>query len=466
MLKFLIILLYFLTPNQVISKENKAKINCEYNNNGYSSLVEKILPAVVNISTITTIEKNTFSFNEYQDSLIQNQFFKDFPYKKKKKRFNSLGSGFLIDKDGYIVTNYHVIANSTEILVTTYDDKEYIATLKNFDEASDLALIKINIEKPYFVNFGKSSDIKIGDFVLTIGNQFGFGSSVTQGIVSGKSRSVSGHLYDNLIQTDSAINSGNSGGPMFNLCGEVVGINTSIVSPNGGNIGLGFAISSDFAINIVEKMKKNEKISRSILGVSVKIINSDAKEALGFSGNGVFVESVTQNESAYKAGIKSGDIITKIDNLQAIEPAKIASYISSKKTGENLEIEIFRNGKNKKIIAKLQEKTDTNEHIEKYVKSKGFDLEVFELSPQLRIMLKIPIEVNFGVVVVDIRNEKILEYESIKEYDVITHVNGIEINSVKEFEKEYKNFIKSKRKNVMFKIYRNGNWESIPVLVK
>ncbi len=468
------IFLIIFTPNSSckqadIAKERQQKNVCGYDfSSGYSSLVEKILPGVVNISTTAVIDKRHFAIDDLFGSFFgRNQFFQDVPHKKKKERLSILGSGFILDKDGHIITNYHVLKDATEILITTQDQKEYKANLIGFDEASDLAVIRADIKNPKFVSFGSSNEAKIGDFVLTIGNPFGLGGTVTQGIISGKSRHISGdNPYDNFIQTDAPINHGNSGGPMFNLCGEVIGINTAIISPTGGSVGLGFAIASDFAKGIIEKLKNKEKIPRAVLGVSIRILNVDAKEALGAEGfDGVFVESIVKGGAAEKAGVKSGDIILSVNAIVIKDPSNLASYIASKKIGDKIELEILRDGKKIKITVNLVEKVDEKKINEKE-NVNGFGISVSELSRKIRISLRIPEEVSDGVIVTDIRNEKIIEYDVLKEYDLITHVNGVEVKSVADFDLAYKNFAKSGRKNVLFKIYRNGSWESIVLLVR
>ncbi|KQU48166.1 protease [Sphingomonas sp. Leaf339] len=321
----------------------------------FADMVARLQPAVVNISTKQSIaapqqQANPFAGTPFEGMFGQGQG----GGQPQKREGQSLGSGFLISADGYVVTNNHVVAPARgatveSITVTLNDRKEYTARLIGRDEASDLALLKIDATALPFVKFGDSARARVGDWVVAIGQPFGLGGTVTAGIVSAVHRVTGqGGAYDRFIQTDASINQGNSGGPMFNLNGDVIGINSQIFSSSGGNIGIGFAIPAEEAKPIIATLMKGQKIQRGYLGVTLQggPIDDDTAAALGIAKNqGELLAGVAPGGPAEKAGLRPGDVVTKV-NGQAVTPDTTLSYLASNvPPGQSAKLDVLRNGR-------------------------------------------------------------------------------------------------------------------------
>jgi serine protease Do len=341
----------------------------------FADLAARLAPAVVNISTTQKIQVKNGGGNAFAGTPFEELFKRfggggtDDNGKPITREATSLGSGFIISADGYVVTNNHVISGGPQaqaqgaavvssITVTLPDRKEYKATVVGRDVASDLALLKIDIKNAPFVQFGDSTRTRVGDWVVAIGNPFGLGGTVTAGIVSALHRSIgAGQLYDRYIQTDASINQGNSGGPMFDLKGNVIGINTAIYSPTGGNVGIGFAIPAEEAKPIIETLKSGAKIKRGYLGVGIQPMTEDIAAGLGLpKDRGEIVARVEPGEPAARAGIRQGDVIVKVNN-QEVTPDTTLSYIVSRaKVGETMPIELIREGQRKTVMVTVGER--------------------------------------------------------------------------------------------------------------
>jgi serine protease Do len=316
----------------------------------FADMVERLQPAVVNISTRQRVQvqiQNPFAGTPFSDL-----FGGGGGGGSQTRQAQSLGSGFIISADGYIVTNNHVVSPGTEgatvdsITVILPDRTEYEAKLVGKDATTDLAVLKITTPKPLpFVKFGDSTRARVGDWVIAIGNPFGIGSTVTAGIISALHRNTGGPA-DRFIQTDASINQGNSGGPMFDMAGNVIGINSQILSPSGGNVGIGFAIPSEQAVPVIETLRKGEAIKRGYLGVQISQLSDDIADSLGLPKNhGEFVQGVEPGQGADKAGIKPGDVIVRV-NGREVTPDETLSYIvSGLPVGAKVPIDIIRNGK-------------------------------------------------------------------------------------------------------------------------
>lgn len=339
----------------------------------FADLTAKLAPAVVNISTTQKVQinrqQNPFAGSPFED------FFRRFGApqggndeggKPITREAMSLGSGFIVSADGYIVTNNHVISGVptdqgkvtvSSITVTLPDRREYKATVVGKDAASDLAVLKIDAHNLPFVQFGDSTKTRVGDWVIAIGNPFALGGTVTAGIVSAIHRSISAGPYDRYIQTDAAINQGNSGGPMFDLNGNVVGINTAIFSPSGGNVGIGFAIPAEQAKPVVAQLMKGERIHRGYLGVQIQPMSDDIAQSLRLPKNrGEIVARVEPGQPAARAGVQQGDVIVKV-NGQDVTPDNTLSYIvSSQSVGSRVTLDVIRNGKPMTLTAVLAER--------------------------------------------------------------------------------------------------------------
>ena len=321
----------------------------------FADLAERLLPAVVNISSTQVQKKNTEKGSpeipRFPEGSPFQDFFKEFFDRQQReapqRRASSLGSGFIIDSSGLVVTNNHVIADADEITVTLHDDTKLEAELVGRDPKTDLALLRVKPKKPLVaVPFGDSSKTRVGDWVVAIGNPFGLGGTVTAGIVSARQRDINSGPYDDFIQTDASINRGNSGGPMFNLAGEVIGINTAIFSPSGGSVGIGFAIPANLARPIIEQLQTFGKARRGWLGVRIQSVTDEIAQSLGMEkATGALVASVTKDGPAEKYNIKVGDVILKFDNKVVGEMRRLPRIVAETTVGKAVNVDVWRKGK-------------------------------------------------------------------------------------------------------------------------
>jgi serine protease Do len=328
----------------------------------FADLAEQVLPAVVNVSSTQKVP---------QDQQMQDldEMFRDFLDRRDgdpqpgPRGGTSLGSGFIIDPAGYIVTNNHVIEDADEIMVLTHDNEELKATIVGRDEKTDLALLKVEAGKPLpFVKWGDSDKMRIGDWVMAIGNPFGLGGTVTAGILSARQRDINSGPYDDYMQTDASINRGNSGGPMFNMDGEVVGINTAIFSPSGGSVGIGFAIPSNLAKPIFDQIREFGKPKRGWLGVRIQTVSPELAEGLRLKDpKGALVASVTKDGPADKGGIKQGDVVLKFDGKEITQMRGLPRVVAETPTGKKADVVIWRQGKEVTLQVEVGELTEEAE---------------------------------------------------------------------------------------------------------
>ena len=330
---------------------------------GIADVAEKVIDAVVNISTSQTVEAK--GGGEGRGAMPQlppgspfEEFFNDF-FKNgvavreaprrgdmQPHKINSLGSGFIIDTSGIVVTNNHVIADADEITVILNDGSKFKAELVGIDKKTDLAVLKIKPAKPLLaVKFGDSDKLRLGEWVIAIGNPFGLGGTVTAGIVSARNRDINSGPYDNYIQTDAAINRGNSGGPLFNLDGEVIGINTAIISPSGGSIGIGFAVPSKTVAGVVDQLRKFGELRRGWLGVRIQQVTDEIAESLNIKpARGALVAGVDDKGPAKPAGIEPGDVIVTFDGKDIKEPKDLSRVVADTAVGKEVDVVIIRKG--------------------------------------------------------------------------------------------------------------------------
>jgi serine protease Do len=317
----------------------------------FADLTEQLQPAVVNISTRQriTVETNPFAGSPFAD-LFGGQG------QPTTREAQSLGSGFIISADGYVVTNNHVItpdgrAELEEVTVTMPDGTEYSAEVVGKDAESDLAVLKIQRSEPFpFVRFGDSSQARVGDWVIAIGNPFGLGGTVTSGIVSAVLRRAGAGAYDRYIQTDASINRGNSGGPLFDMQGNVIGINNAIFSPSGGSVGIGFAIPAEIAAPLVQKLISGEEITRGYLGVSIQPMNDDLAAALGLPANrGEFIQSVQPGEAAEQAGLQAGDVVVEVNGEEVTPDQTLSFIVANIEPGQRVPLEVVRDGQRRTV---------------------------------------------------------------------------------------------------------------------
>jgi serine protease Do len=419
----------------------------------FTQLVEKYGSAVVNIST--SAKKDAAGKNKEDDDSEPspnrpgmpgmpedlNEFFRHF-FDQEKGPYQgpatSLGSGFIISSDGYIVTNNHVIQNADEIIVRLTDRREFIAKLKGADKLSDIALLKVEATDLPTVKLGLSKELKVGEWVLAIGSPFGFDHSVTAGIVSAKGRSLPSDNYVPFIQTDAAANPGNSGGPLFNMEGEVVGVISQIYSRSGGFMGISFAIPVDVMNNVVEQLKKDGKVARGWLGVLIQDVTRDLAESFGMNKpRGALVAKVLPNSPAAQTGFKVGDIITEFDGKQIEHSSDLPPMVGISKVGSSFLAKVIRGGKEVTLNVVIAE-LPPEEELQMSMNSKGgkstnsdkLGLTVRELDDKQREAQSVP----EGGVWVDKVDSKGVAFEAgIRKDDVIISINHVRIETVQQF---------------------------------
>jgi len=322
----------------------------------FADLADQLMPSVVNISTTQTVRTTTNQFPfQFPPGSPFGEMFKDFERPTERKA-SSLGSGFIIDTKGTVITNNHVISGADDILVRA-GDKEYKAKVIGADPYMDIAVLKMETKDQFKpVSFGDSDKARVGDWAVAIGNPFGLGGTVTAGIISARNRDINLTRYDDFIQTDASINQGNSGGPLFNLKGEVIGINTAIIAPGqSGSIGIGFAIPANAASNVIDQLTKFGETKRGWLGVRIQEVTKEIAEVEKLKkDNGALVASVGENSPADKAGIKAGDIILNFDGKKIDTMRTLPKIVASTEVGKSVEIEIWRN---KKRLARSKNST-------------------------------------------------------------------------------------------------------------
>lgn len=373
----------------------------------FADLAEKLIPSVVNIST--THDKNDPAEESGDiDNNIETTV--DSIFNAPSTNKVSLGSGFIISADGFIITNNHVIDKADTISVTLADNRTVEAKLVGRDPKTDIALIKIDTTtklKP--VSFGNSDKIRVGDWILAIGNPFGLGGSVTAGIVSAKSRDIESGPYDSFIQTDASINQGSSGGPMFNLDGEVIGVNTAIFSTNGGSMGIGFAIPVNLIDFVIKQLKAHGEVRRGWIGIKMQPNSADMASSLGLPDNqGVIISEVPENSSAAKAGIKAGDIILKFDGHQIDNTKNLSRMVAETAIGKLAEVEIWRN--NQKQILKVTVEKMLETPVVKKENPQTDNPEVPDIVIEETEMITSPAAQDLGIVLEEINGENIHKY--------------------------------------------------------
>ena len=389
-------------------------------------MLEKVTPAVVNIATEGRIELR-------QNPLFDDPFFRRFfnvPNQPIERKTQSLGSGVIVDaKRGLVLTNNHVIANAVQITVTLRDGRHLDAELVGTDPETDIALIKIPVDGLTKLETADSDQLRVGDFVVAIGNPFGLGQTVTSGIISALSRSGLGiEGYEDFIQTDASINPGNSGGALVNLRGELVGINTAIFSQSGGNIGIGFAIPINLALQVMEQLLDSGEVKRGFLGVVAQDLNPDLAEAFGLAGQqGAIVAEVMADSPASEAGLMPGDIVVSINGRPVSNANEVRNRIGLLPVGEKMQFDILRNGKQKTLTVVVSEgKTSdrapsaVNKHLE--------GVTVGNIEQDSPVYGKVE-----GVIVVNVERGSIAWRNGLRRGDIITSVNRLQVKSLDDF---------------------------------
>ena len=390
-------------------------------------MLEKVTPAVVNIYTINQVRQNNSSL--FEDRFLK-EFFNSPGSKANKKNRAGLGSGVIIDSSkGLIITNNHVIAKATDIKVKLMDGREFKAEIVGTDPATDIAIIKINAKKLKSLKIANSNDLRVGDFVVAIGNPFGIGQTVTSGIISALGRSGLGiEAYEDFIQTDASINPGNSGGALVNLRGELIGINTAIIGSGGrnpGSIGIGLAIPTNLAINISEQILKFGKVKRGILGVSAQDLTPNLAKAFGLTvRSGVLITEIRKNSSASKAGLKIGDVITAVDSKKVNKANDLRNIIGLTPVGQSLKFTVLRNKKTEFVKIEISENKElANLKINPRLEGISFK----EIKKGMREYGIIE-----GLIVSTINKNSIAFRNGIRKNDIILSINNIAVKSIKD----------------------------------
>ena len=374
----------------------------------------------------------------------------------------SQGSGFFISEDGYIVTNNHVVENGDSFKVVTDKGVELDAKLVGADPRTDLAVLKVqSAEKFTYVDFGDAAKVRVGDWVVAVGNPFGLGGTVTAGIVSARGRDIGAGPYDDFIQIDAAVNRGNSGGPAFNLNGEVVGVNTAIFSPSGGSVGIAFAIPASTAREVVQDLIKDGSVQRGWLGVQIQGVTADIAESLGLAdAKGALVSDPQADSPALKAGIKAGDVITAVDGQDVATPRELSRRIAGSAPGKGVELTIWRDGKSQKVIVDLGEMPG----VEKQAAAQEPEAAKPTAMADLGLTLT-PADDGKGLVVTDVASDSDAAEQGIQAGDVITSVNSVEVSGTADLEKAMSAASGSGRKSVLVQVTRDdaSRFVALPV---
>jgi serine protease Do len=418
----------------------------------FSDVASAVTPAVVNIRTEKTVKGGGPHFRHFQDPRgpqspfgqddpfrdFFEKFFGDVPRREFKQR--SLGSGFCIDKEGYIVTNNHVIENADEIKVKLNNGKEFDAEIVGRDAKTDIALIKVaSWHACQGVKIGDSDNLEVGEWVVAIGSPFGLEHTVTAGIVSAKGRVIGTGPYDNFIQTDASINPGNSGGPLINMKGEVVGINTAIFSRTGGNMGIGFAIPINMARDIVDQLKDSGSVTRGWLGVSIQDLTPELAEYYGVKdGNGALVGEVFKGDPADKAGIESKDVIIGVDGDKIEDSRDLSQRIARVPVGKKTTLKVIRNGKERTFKVKIAKRTE-----EKETRASKEPVEKMELGMTVSTLTselarRFDISEEEGVVVVGVEQDGPADKADIEQGDLILEIDHKAIKSMEDYQSQIK----------------------------
>ncbi len=454
----------------------------------FADLAEKLLPSVVNISTTQTIHSERTErrrgpeLPQFPPGSPFEEFFRDFLERNQRpdappRRAQSLGSGFIIDSAGIIVTNNHVIADADEIKVILHDDTQLTAKLVGRDTKTDLAVLKVETPHPLpAIKWGDSDKTRVGDWVVAIGNPFGFGGSVTVGIVSARSRDINAGPYDDFIQTDASINRGNSGGPMFNLAGEVVGINTAIFSPSGGNVGIGFAISSQLAKPVIDQLRSYGRTRRGWLGVNIQSVTDEIAESLGLDkARGALVARVSENGPAEKAKIQPGDVVIKFDGREVTEMRRLPRMVAETPIDKSVKVVVWRKGKEVTLDVKLGE-LDENEQVASGKGSKPqpgqqspataevLGMSLAAVSPELRERFDLA-ETAKGVVVTAVADGSAAAERGVRAGDIIVEVGQEEVASPSDVQSKVKDARTAGRKTVLIMVERQGEQRFVAVKV-
>lgn len=439
----------------------------------FVDLVKQVRPAVVSISSKITVGGDDQTISGFPDN---GNFsgggnggfpapfpFPMFPQQMQKQVVEARGSGFIISPDGYVVTNNHVVKDSKKITVSLEDGSKYQATVVGLDPKTDLALLKIKSDKPFaFIQLGDSNGVEPGEWVIAVGDPYGLGGTVTAGIVSARGRDIGDGPYDSFIQIDAPINRGNSGGPLFSQDGKVIGVNTAILSPSGGSIGIGFAIPSNTVKNIIGQLEKNGHVTRGYLGVAAQSVTSSMVKALklpepehGMQPQGALVASISPDSPAEKAGITVGDVILSLDGQVVKDPRELAVRVAGIAPGTDIKLTVLRDGVKKELTAKVANLSDDKQDTKAVIKkTSNLGLALSPLTPDLRQQIGVDDSVK-GVVISGIKSNSPADRSGLQPGDVIVSVDNHPVDNPNAVTDAIRNVLK-KDTDVLLRILR-GN---------
>ncbi|WP_263478916.1 Do family serine endopeptidase [Roseovarius carneus] len=436
----------------------------------FADLAEKISPSVVNITTSTVVATGTGPSPVVPEGSPFEDFFREFRDRSgngdRPRRSSALGSGFVISEDGYIVTNNHVIESADEIIIEFFEGGELEATVIGTDPKTDIALLKVETDVPLpFVSFGDSDTARVGDWVMAMGNPLGQGFSVSAGIVSARNRALSG-TYDDYIQTDAAINRGNSGGPLFNMDGMVVGVNTAILSPNGGSIGIGFSMASNVVTQVVDQLQEFGETRRGWLGVRIQDVTDDVAEAMGLDvASGALVTDVPEGPAA-DSGMQAGDVILSFDGTEVDDTRGLVRTVGNTAVGKEVRVVVFRDGGTQTLsitlgrreeaegvvpVAQPGDQDEADEPAEKLI----LGLTVSPLTDELREQLEVEASAQ-GLAVTDVDPLSDAHEKGLRAGDVIVEAGQEVLTSISEFEDSIATAEEAGRKSVLLLVRRAG----------
>ena len=449
-----------------------------------SDLAAKVTPAVVNVAVTMKAgaadDDETHMADRSQQQQQMEEFMQRFaerfgqqgqpgmpqmkPQQRQAQKAQAVGTGFIIDANGWIVTNFHVAGKADSITVTLADGRKLPAKMVGGDEKTDLALIKVESDKPLpYVTFADASKVRVGQPVMAVGNPFGLGGTVTTGIVSARGRDIHSGPFDDYIQTDAAINRGNSGGPLFDMDGHVIGINTAIFSPSGGSVGLGFAIPSSLAEPVVAQLKTNGRVERGLLGVQIQPVTEELAQSMALgSEKGALVAQVQPDSPALAAGIKSGDVIKSVDGKNIETIRDLTRMISAVKPGTSVKLDLWRDGKDMSVTAKIGDQKEEGAVVKakadqpdaKKAEPMSYGVSLAPISPEARQELKLDDSIK-GAVVAAVEPGSPADDQGLKAGDVLQQVGKDMVDSPKMAAEKLKE-AKKTGKPVLMKIYREG----------
>jgi len=430
-------------------------------------LAEQISPSVVNITTTTVIEGRTGPQGIVPEGSPFEDFFRDFQDRNndgdRPRRSSALGSGFVISEDGYVVTNNHVIEGADEILIEFFSGDELPAKVIGTDPNTDIALLKVETDDPLaFVSFGDSDTARVGDWVLAMGNPLGQGFSVSAGIVSARNRALSG-TYDDYIQTDAAINRGNSGGPLFNMDGEVVGVNTAILSPNGGSIGIGFSMASNVVSRVVDQLKEFGETRRGWLGVRIQDVTDDVAEAMGLDkASGALITDVPDGP-AKEAGLLAGDVIVTFDGVDVEDTRALVRQVGNAPVGKAVRVVVFRDGGTQTVLVTLGRREDAERAVPAAMdggdpdvkEKKVLGLTLSLLSDDMRSEMGLPDDMQ-GLLVMAVDESTEAFEKGLRPGDVITEAGQQKVKSFGDLDDRIEEAKEAGRKSLLLLVRRAG----------